>query len=136
VKRCTRNGCNLILSIVAGVSLVPFYTSVLWAEDSLYSYNNFGGVGLLDMRTARFAPDGTLAVGIHYNSQLTRYFATWQVTPWLETTLSYTDENTPSGPFSLRLNVPGIDRSLDVKVRLLTESNYRPQLAFGIQDAR
>ncbi len=80
----------------------------------------------MDMRTARFAPDGTLAVGVDYQNQTTRYFATWQATPWLETTLSYADEN---------IGRLGVDRSFDVKVRLLTEGNYRPQLAIGLQDA-
>ncbi|PCI47932.1 MAG: hypothetical protein COB49_06515 [Alphaproteobacteria bacterium] len=101
------------------------------ADDSRYSFNNFGGTGLLDMRTARFAPDGTIAVGVHYDDDLTRYFTTWQATPWLETTLSYSDN---------RLDKTGtdggvVDRSLDMKIRLWTEGNYRPQLAIGIQDA-
>lgn len=102
------------------------FMPALRADDSPYSSNNFGGIGLLDMRTARFAPDGTIAVGVHHDSQGTRYFSTWQATPWLETTLSYTDD---------KLDSLGIDRSLDVKIRLWSESDYRPQLAIGIQDA-
>lgn len=124
-------GENIALSLVAGIGCLPLFLSVLMADDSLYSSNNFGGIGLLEMRTARFAPDGTVAVGAHYNSHVTRYFSTWQATPWLETTLSYSDYK-PVGP---GMNNPGVDRSLDVKIRLWTESDYRPQLAIGIQDA-
>lgn len=123
MRRGTYGG-NIVLSLVMGC--LPFFQSQLMADDNAYSFNNFGGIGLLDMRTARFAPDGTIAVGVHHNSRETRYFSTWQATPWLETTLSYTDD--AEG----RL---GIDRSLDVKLRLWTESDYRPQLAIGVQDA-
>ncbi len=119
-------GANAALSIMAGIGCYPFFLSVLMADEASYSYNNFGGIGLLEMRTARFAPDGTIAIGIHHNSHETRYFSTWQATPWLETTLSYTDDE---------MENLSVDRSLDVKIRLWTESDYRPQIAIGIQDA-
>lgn len=126
-----KKGATTLLSLIAGVGCLTFPLSDLRADDRGYSVNNFGGIGLLDMRTARFFPDGMIAVGVHHNSQSTRFFSTWQATPWLETTLSYTDFKPDSlGPDSL-----GLDRSLDVKIRLWTEGNYRPQLAIGIQDA-
>jgi len=96
------------------------------AKEFSYSFNDFGGIGLIEMRTARFAPDGTIAVGVHHSSRETRYFSTWQATPWLETTLSYTNDR--SGNL-------GLDRSLDMKIRLMREGNYLPELAIGIQDA-
>ncbi len=77
------------------------------------------------MRNARFAEDGSLSVGGHYTSERTRLFATWQATPWLETTLSYTDEKFPGGD---------LDRSLDMKIRLMEEANFWPALAIGFQD--
>ncbi|PCJ33981.1 MAG: hypothetical protein COA93_05990 [Alphaproteobacteria bacterium] len=116
---------SLVIPFVFGLGFLSCFPSASLAEGA-YSYNSFGGIGLLDMRTARFAPDGTLAVGVDYQNQTTRYFATWQATPWLETTLSYADEN---------IGRLGVDRSFDVKVRLMTEGNYRPQLAIGLQDA-
>ncbi len=116
---------NLVIPFVFGLGFLSCFPAVSLANGA-NSYNSFGGIGLLDMRTARFAPDGTLAVGVDYENQTTRYFATWQATPWLETTLSYAKED---------IGQLGVDRSLDVKVRLLTEGNYRPQLAIGLQDA-
>ncbi len=117
---------NSVLSLLAGVGVFPFTLSVSVAEEMPYSFNDFGGIGLLEMRTARFSPDGTIAAGVNYDNQETRYFSTWQATPWLETTLSYSDDNQ---------NNLGVDRSLDVKIRLWNEGNYRPQVAIGIQDA-
>ncbi|TPD59487.1 YjbH domain-containing protein [Emcibacter nanhaiensis] len=89
------------------------------------SAGNFGGVGLLDMPTARFEEDGMLSLGGYYNTDTTRLFVSWQATPWLETTLSYTDEQHPK----LEL-----DRSLDLKIRLLEEGNFLPALAVGFRD--
>lgn len=117
---------NSILSLLAGLGAFSFTLPISMAEDMPYSFNNFGGVGLLEMRTARFSPDGTVAVGVNYDNQEIRYFSTWQATPWLETTLSYSND---------KQNNLGVDRSLDVKIRLWDEGNYRPQVAIGIQDA-
>ncbi len=129
-------GNLFFLSCVTGMGYLPHFPSPAWAGESPYSYNNFsynnfGGIGLLDMRTARFAPDGTIAVGTQYNSRSTRFFSTWQATPWLETTLSYSDDRSDH----LGSDHLGVDRSLDVKIRLWREGNYRPQLAVGVQDA-
>ncbi|MBL4800985.1 MAG: YjbH domain-containing protein [Emcibacter sp.] len=114
------------MSFLTGLGCASLFWTASLADDVSYSFNNFGGVGLLDMRTARFSPDGTIAIGVHHDNHGTRYLSTWQATPWLETTLSYTDNE---------LTQLGVDRSLDVKIRLMTEGNYRPQLAIGIQDA-
>ncbi|VAW01570.1 hypothetical protein MNBD_ALPHA01-1584, partial [hydrothermal vent metagenome] len=101
-----------VLSCVVGIGFLPIPLSPSQAEENPYSYNNFGAIGLLDMRTARFAPDGTIAIGVQYNSRSTRFFSTWQATPWLETTLSYSDDKSDHlGPGNL-----GVDRSLDVKI--------------------
>jgi len=119
-------GDFFVLSLIANMGFIALGGPRSLASEGDYSVNNFGGIGLLDMRTARFAPDGTIAVGAHHNNITTRYFSTWQATPWLETTLSYSDDTDGNS---------GVDRALDVKLRLLTESDYRPQLAIGIQDA-
>ncbi len=117
--------CKIVLSIALTVGGMVSSISAVRAEAFSYSMNNFGGVGLLEMRTARFAPDGDISIGGHHEGPSTRVFASWQATPWLETTLSYTDDK----PDSL-----GVDRSLDIKVRLWEEGNYRPQVALGLQD--
>ncbi|HPF47583.1 MAG TPA: YjbH domain-containing protein [Emcibacteraceae bacterium] len=89
------------------------------------SFGSFGGVGLLEMRNARFSEDGELAVGVDHIYGGQNYYATWQATPWLETTLRFSDYNKPSD---------GIDKGLDIKVRLLEEGNYKPSIAIGLQD--
>lgn len=116
----------------------------------IYSVNEFGGVGLLQTRTARFAPDGMMEVGASFLNPFRRYYINWQILPWLETNFRYTDiTNRPTGGtlfdqsqsrffsdlFGFRSGGTYLDRGLDFKIRLWEESSGRPALAMGIQDA-
>lgn len=119
-------------------------------ELDIYSVNDFGGIGLLQTRTARFAPDGSFEVGASFVNPFRRYYINWQIFPWLETNFRYTDiTNRPIGgqPFDLsqgqflknlanfRSGGTFLDRGFDLKVRLWREGHTRPALAIGIQDA-
>jgi len=97
--------------------------------DYFHSSGNFGGIGLLEMPNARFRPDGDFAVGIHVDDVYERYFASWQATPWLEATLSYTDIEDP-----LISDLSQVTRALDIKLRLFEESDIMPSVALGFQD--
>lgn len=83
----------------------------------------FGGIGLLEMRNARFAADGEISVGAGIIDSDRNYYANWQATPWFETTLRYTD-----------LGQDSTDKALDVKIRVVEEGDIRPALAIGLQD--
>jgi hypothetical protein len=89
------------------------------------SFNNLGGIGLLATRTARFMPDGEVAIGGSYSDPLANYFMTWQATPWLETTFRYSEARGEPGD---------LDRALDFKIRLFRESDFFPAVAVGFQD--
>ena len=89
-------------------------------------HSHYGGVGLLKTRSARMAPDSTLATTIAWNSPQQRYALTFQAAPWLETTFSYSGFDLPSGST--------FDRQFDVKVRLWEETLYIPEIAVGLQD--
>ena len=90
-------------------------------------HSQFGGVGLLKTRTARMAPDSTLATSISWNDQQQRYAVTFQAAPWLETTFGYSGFETAGG-------IDTFDRQFDIKVKLWDEGLYLPQVAFGFQD--
>ncbi|MBC7505331.1 MAG: YjbH domain-containing protein, partial [Sandarakinorhabdus sp.] len=98
--------------------------------------NDFGGVGLLQTPTARFARDGQFTAGYNHVDPYDRYFITLQAMPWLETTLRYTSVNN-----RLYSDVPDFsgnqsfkDRGFDVKLKLLDEGGLRPALAIGARD--
>lgn len=98
--------------------------------------NDFGGVGLVQTPTARFAADGQLYFGGSRVYPYERYFVTVQATPWMEASLRYTSVDN-----RLYSDVPDFsgeqsykDRGLDVKLRLLKEGRVLPALAVGGRD--
>ncbi len=90
----------------------------------------YGGVGLLDMRNARFMPDGDVSLGVDVKQPDNRVALTFQALPWLEATFRYAIDYAlpPEGQRAL------YDRSFDLKFRLFQETEYTPQVALGFQD--
>lgn len=118
-------------------------TEAVQAQSDDYAYTNtytdvwaiptpslYGGVGLIEMRNARFMPDGYLWVESTIKSPDDRFDINFQPTPWLETTFRYTVNYAlaPQGQRAL------YDRSFDIKLRLAEETVYTPQVALGVQD--
>lgn len=99
------------------------------------SYNDMGTTGLLQMPTGRMQDDGAFAVGLSHVYPYYRYFISAQLTPWLETALRYTQiQDRLYGPESFSGDQQYKDRGFDVKVRLLKEGRYTPDLSFGMRD--
>jgi len=98
--------------------------------------DDFGGVGLLQTPTARFAPDGQLSAGYNTVAPYDRYFVTLQATSWLEATLRYTSvRNRLYSPFpTFSGNQTYKDRGFDLKLKLLPEGRIRPAIALGLRD--
>ncbi|WGK63268.1 YjbH domain-containing protein [Halopseudomonas sp. SMJS2] len=98
--------------------------------------SDFGGVGLLQTPTARFADEGAFSFNANRVSPYSRYSISVTPLPWLEGTLRYTTLNNRryssseefSGDQSLK------DKSLDAKARLWEESYWMPQIALGFVD--
>ncbi|MEL7255056.1 MAG: YjbH domain-containing protein [Pseudomonadota bacterium] len=92
--------------------------------------NSFGTPGgLIDMPTAEMAPDGQLSVNVSHFSGYTRSTATFQLTPWLSGSFRYIGVDNLSPAFNIYY-----DRSFDVKLRLIKETDYLPGVAIGLQD--
>ena len=132
---------RLVLRLMAA-SAVGLCTPALAATDDwdpfpvAPMYNDFGGVGLLQIPTARFAPDGTLAFVANKVSPYSRYSVTMQALPALEVTLRYSSISN-----RLYSDVPEFsgnqafkDRGFDAKLRLFSEGRIRPEIAVGIRD--
>lgn len=90
---------------------------------------DFGGVGLIEMRNARFRPDGTLEGGTSLRHQRRFWFVNVQALPFLETTFRLTERLDGTSGAGMTT-----DRAFDLKLRLLEESEYLPALAIGLQD--
>ena len=140
LRRSRRAARLLRVVLLAGVAHAFSATAAQAAEWEPFpvvrQVNDFGGVGLIQTPTARFAPDGQLFVGGSRVYPYERYFVTVQATPWLEGTLRYSSVDN-----RLFSDVPEFsgdqsykDRGLDVKLKLLSEGRIRPALAIGARD--
>ena len=101
-----------------------------------FSSSDFGGVGLLQTPTARFAPDGQASFNVNHVQPYDRYAITVQGTSWLEATLRLvTVRNRLYSPFPEFSGAQSYkDRGFDVKLRILDEGHIRPAVAFGLRD--
>lgn len=104
--------------------------------EPVHSSSDYGGVGLLQVPTARFADDGQITAGISIAYPYHQALLGMQLMPWLETQLRYvdvrnrryTDDEDFSGDQTYK------DRGIDFKIRLLQESDALPGLALGVMD--
>ncbi len=105
--------------------------------DANVSANDFGGIGLLQMRTARFGADGLFNIGYSRVDPYKRYSLNIHFLPWVEATFRYTEiRNRLYSPFAFFSGGQSYkDRGADLKFRLLKERDYIPAIAIGLQDA-
>jgi len=100
------------------------------------SQGDFGGVGLLQMPTARMAKTGEFSANYFDDDQYRRWSISAQPFDWFEATLRYTDVRTkkysPYEDFSGDQTYK--DKGMDFKFRLWQESNYMPQVSVGFRD--
>ncbi|MFC3126738.1 YjbH domain-containing protein [Pseudoroseomonas globiformis] len=109
----------LILAAMAGAR----------AEEMPATGSNWGGLGLIETRNARFRDDATLEAGAAIRHQRRFWFLNFQALPFLETTFRLAERlNATTGEGMTT------DRAFDLKLRLLPEGEYNPAVAIGLQD--
>jgi hypothetical protein len=99
------------------------------AEEVAGTGSNYGGVGLLEMRNARFRPDGMLEAGTALRHQRRFHFISFQALPWLEATYRLAERLDGTSGAGMTT-----DRAFDLKLRLVQEDDWRPAVAVGLQD--
>ena len=100
------------------------------------SFSNYGTVGLIQMPSARFYEEGSVAFSWSHNDPYLRGSVVAYPFRWLEASFQYADINNTlysdspafSGSQSLK------DKSFDAKFRILRETNYFPSIAVGFRD--
>lgn len=118
--------CRQILRYA--VALFLFFLNAPFARGA-----DFGGVGLLDLPSARMRPDGMITLGTSQQGAEDIYSVTYQAFPWLEGTFRYllVDPSSTQGTTDdIRLR----DRSFEAKALLLREAGLRPAIAVGFRD--
>ena len=96
--------------------------------------SDWGEIGLLQTPSARMAPPGDVRLHMSGVYPYTRLTAMLQPLDWLEFGFRYTDiANRLYGP-NIAGNQSYKDKSVDVKLKLVDEGYYRPQVAVGFRD--
>lgn len=125
-----------------------FWLGVLWLTPCLVAANpwdkqptnpttnsDHGGVGLLQMPSARMAPEGEFAIGINRVDPYDRYSFTLQALKRFEFVFRYNSINNQLyGPKDFSGNLTLKDRGFDAKLTLFKESDWMPEVAVGARD--
>lgn len=125
----------LVASVIA--SNLGFSNTVLASEtqsaESL-SYGDWGGAGVLQTPSARFAEAGEANFTLSHTEPYTRLSIMLQPFDWLEAGFRYIDiANRDFGPVSTT-GQSLKDKSIDARFRLHKESELLPALAIGFRD--
>lgn len=105
-------------------------------QSKAYSQTNHGGVGLIQMPTARHNEPGKFSLNYQDSQEYRFWSASVQLFPWMEATVRYTDVRT-----RLYSDDPGFsgdqtykDKGIDAKFRLWQESEFLPDISAGFRD--
>lgn len=123
-----RNCCGAIGATVLCVFTLPGEHAFA-AEQVAEQRSTYGELGLLDMPGAHMAKDGELSATAFAFNDLQRVTLGFQILPWLEGTFRYTR--------IARYSSTGFetyDRSFGLKMRLLQETRFLPDVSVGIRD--
>lgn len=106
------------------------------AEEHGPGYSLYGTPGLVDMPTGFAAPDADLATTIGGFRGDLRTTLTFQVTPRISGSYRYAglDENTYTPSLGRPSDRLVFDRSFDLRVLVLPETDLRPAITVGLQD--
>ncbi|WP_171035119.1 YjbH domain-containing protein [Limnobacter alexandrii] len=97
--------------------------------------SDWGTVGLLQMPSARMAEEGTISITASRVEPYSRYSFIYQPFEWLEAGFRYSIiTNRRFGRFDFSGDRKYQDKSVDLKVRLLDETAYLPEVAMGLRD--
>jgi hypothetical protein len=91
--------------------------------------NDYGSPGIIEMPSARMAPDGAMSIGASYLRNIQHYNFSFQALPWLEADFRYSGLSHFASDFPVYY-----DRSFAFKARLWDETDVVPAVALGIND--
>jgi len=128
--------CYLFSLLAVSVAAACQAQADTWPAPVGPSQSDFGGVGLMQVPTARMAREGEFSLNARDNDQYRYYSASLQLFPWLETTVRYTDVRTRQ--YSAVSEFSGTqsykDKAFDLKLRLWQEGFWLPEVAVGTRD--
>lgn len=134
VDAVSKIGCFIIFASLSGVAASAIPVSDDW--DAQDTYGQFGSHGLLQMPNARFGEPGDFALGWQRIAPYRYFTINMTPFPWLEAAVRYAsaEDQRYALASSIGENQSNKDKGIDVKLRLLSEDVWLPQVAVGIRD--
>lgn len=97
--------------------------------------SDLGGIGLLQIPTARIGEEGDFRAYASFVTPYHRFGISGTVLPWAEINFRVTQiTNVPYGPASFSGSQSYRDRALDARFRLYQEDQYLPDITLGLSD--
>lgn len=121
-----KSSCSLFAAFC--IPALLFFGSPVHAEGFYNPRTTFGEIGILDMPSARNAPDGDISLTFSELEDTQRFNFAFQILPWLEGSFRYAHI-----PHFLGFD-NYYDRSFGLKLRLAQESEYVPEISLGMRD--
>lgn len=123
-------------SVCTLVFLLPSFSGMAaWSDKVEPSRYDFGGIGLIQMPSARMAPDGDVSFNYSRIDPYVFGAVNLQPLPWMNATIRYVSvTNRQYGPEELSGDQSYKDKGVDVKFRLWKEGYYMPDISVGIRD--
>ena len=114
--------------------IIFFVISVAKSEEyqEKYSQNSLGGIGLIQIPSARSSQDGAFVFGVSAESPYNRLFSRVQIFPNLEAVLRYTE--TTFQPYNSGSEQTWKDKGIDFKFNIIQESELFPAISIGFND--
>lgn len=123
---------NMLLVKWLAFSLMILFVQVTQATEREYSHRAFGGVGLLQMPSARMSDVGSIAVFLNRSEPYSRGGIAAQPFTWFE--VLFRHASVSNRDYGVSGGQSYKDKGIDFKLRLYEESYYWPQVALGFQD--
>jgi hypothetical protein len=123
-------------SVFNFLELQASFNDYIFPYSQQESYSNYGTVGVIQNPSARFQKEGSLALSWSHNDPYLRGSVIAYPFDWLEASFQYADIN--NSLYSLSSEFSGSqslkDKSFDIKLRVMKETKYIPQIAIGFRD--
>ena len=128
--RVSALGLLIFFSCKVSASIEDYYPYKLTPTSS-----NYGDTGLMEMPSGRLQEEGTLKFGISASYPNEYTFMVASPFPWFEASYRYTEQKTLKyGPAAYSGNQSLKDKGFDIKIRILEETFYLPNVAIGVRD--
>ena len=136
VSTLLKGGLFLLLAFLISTRSFADIKDYQYPNSTYPSISNYGTSGLINVPTARFFNEGSLAVSINDSDPYTRLSIIAYPFSWFEASYQYTDIKN-----ALYSDVPAFsggqtykDKSFDFKFKVFDESRYFPAVAVGLRD--